>query len=98
MPNHQMIDNVKVPFTEQDQANYDARQKRYLDRKVERDALAEIRRLEVTITARRLRDALANDEGKKWVNDVEKLIAVDRGKLPVPSSEALEKLLAEEKE
>ena len=41
----------------------------------------EIARLESTITPRRLRDALANDAGKKWVADVEALIATERGKL-----------------
>ena len=41
----------------------------------------EIKRLESTITARRLRDALASDEGKTWVADVEKLIATERAKL-----------------
>ena len=40
-----------------------------------------IKQLESTITPRRLRDALANDEGKKWVADVEALIATERGKL-----------------
>ena len=37
--------------------------------------------LESAITSRRLRDALASDEGKKWVADQEKLIAVEREKL-----------------
>jgi len=40
-----------------------------------------IRNLEVTLTSRRLRDALASDEGKTWVADVEKLIAIERAKL-----------------
>lgn len=43
--------------------------------------LDKIAKLESTITPRRLRDALANDEGKKWVADVEALIATERGKL-----------------
>tara|TARA_B110000438_G_scaffold11450_1_gene11344 strand:+ start:815 stop:1165 length:351 start_codon:yes stop_codon:yes gene_type:complete len=46
-----------------------------------RGAVAEIKRLESTITARRLRDALASDEGKTWVADVEKLIATERARL-----------------
>ena len=46
-----------------------------------RNASIEIVRLESTVTSRRLRDALANDEGKTWVVDVEKLIAVERAKL-----------------
>ena len=43
--------------------------------------LRNIEELEITVTPRRLRDALASDEGKTWVDDVEKLIAVERGKL-----------------
>ena len=46
-----------------------------------RNASIEIVRLESTVTSRRLRDALASDEGKTWVVDVEKLIAVERAKL-----------------
>ena len=41
----------------------------------------EIHRLESTVTPRRIRDALASDAGKKWVDDVEKLIAIERAKL-----------------
>lgn len=41
----------------------------------------EIARLEATITPRRLRDALANDEGKAWVAAVEAKISTERGKL-----------------
>ena len=44
-------------------------------------ALHNIRELEATVTQRRLRDALISDEAKTWVADVEKLIAVERGKL-----------------
>ncbi len=32
-------------------------------------------------TIRRLREALASDEGKTWVADVEELIAIERAKL-----------------
>ena len=46
-----------------------------------RNAMAEIEKLESSITPRRLRDALANDVGKKWVADVEALIATERSKL-----------------
>ena len=41
----------------------------------------EIARLESTITPRRLRDALANDEGKVWVAAVELKIKTERAKL-----------------
>ncbi len=43
--------------------------------------LHKIRELESTVTPRRLRDALASDEGKTWIADVEKLIAIERAKL-----------------
>jgi hypothetical protein len=49
--------------------------------KVKNDAQNEIRRLEVTVTARRMRDALASDEGKAWVANVEDEIKVERAKL-----------------
>ena len=44
-------------------------------------AQEKILELEATVSPRRLRDALASDEGKKWVADQEKLIAVERAKL-----------------
>jgi len=45
------------------------------------DAVVEIERLEGTVTARRIRDALASDEGKVWVALVEEKIKVERDKL-----------------
>ena len=41
----------------------------------------EIDRLEGTVTARRMRDALASDEGKVWVALVEEKIKNERAKL-----------------
>ena len=46
-----------------------------------KQALTKIKQLEASLTPRRLRDALASDEGKTWVADVEKLIATERAKL-----------------
>ena len=43
-------------------------------------ALYNIRVLEATVTQRRIREMTTAD-GAKWVDDVEKLIAVERGKL-----------------
>ena len=57
-----------------DSSAYDAQ-------KVKDDAQGEINRLEGTITARRMRDALASDVGKSWVAAVEEKIKVERGKL-----------------
>lgn len=45
-----------------------------------RNATAEIGRLESTVTPRRIREMTTAD-GAKWVDDVEKLIAVERAKL-----------------
>jgi len=45
-----------------------------------RNALTEIQRLEGSVTPRRIRE-MTTDAGKKWVEDVEKLIATERSKL-----------------
>ena len=57
-----------------DSSAYDAQ-------KVKDSAKREIRRLEGTVTARRIRDALASDEGKAWVANVEDEIKIERDKL-----------------
>ncbi|SUZ59488.1 uncharacterized protein METZ01_LOCUS12342 [marine metagenome] len=44
------------------------------------DAINEIYNLESTITPRRIREMTTAD-GAKWVDDVEKLIAIERAKL-----------------
>jgi len=68
-------------LTEAEEIIKDAEEKAYVDAQPHRDAMNKIQRLENTITARRLRDALASDEGKTWVASVEALIAVERDKL-----------------
>jgi hypothetical protein len=57
-----------------DSSGYDAQ-------KVKDNAQGEITRLEGTVTARRMRDALASDDGKEWVALVEEKIKVERAKL-----------------
>ena len=47
---------------------------------IKASALRKIEELEVTVTPRRIREMTTND-GAKWVDDVEKLIAVERAKL-----------------
>ena len=42
--------------------------------------LEEIQRLESTVTPRRIREMTTAD-GAKWIDDVEKLIAIERAKL-----------------
>mgnify|MGYP003654555047 CR=1 FL=1 len=53
----------------------------YDAQKVKDNAQGEITRLEGTVTARRIRDALASDEGKAWVVLVEDKIKSERSKL-----------------
>ena len=43
--------------------------------------MAKLVSLEDKITPRRIRDAFASDEGKKWIADVEAEIAKERAKL-----------------
>ena len=45
-----------------------------------RNVITEIQRLEGSVTPRRIRE-MTTDAGKKWVEDVEKLIATERAKL-----------------
>jgi len=47
---------------------------------IKESALQNIRELETTVTQRRIREMTTAD-GAKWVDDVEKLIAVERAKL-----------------
>jgi hypothetical protein len=47
---------------------------------IKESALRKIIELEATVTPRRIREMTTAD-GAKWVDDVEKLIAVERGKL-----------------
>jgi hypothetical protein len=81
MARTKLVGGVKVALTEAEEIIRDAEEKAWSDGKVKREALREIKELENTITARRLREALATDEGKTWVAGVETLIAVERGKL-----------------
>ena len=76
-----LVNGLRLPFTPAEEIARDLEEKKFLQNKPKKDAEREIQRLESTITPRRLRDALANDAGKKWVADVEALIATERGKL-----------------
>ncbi len=58
----------------------DAEEKAWADGATTRNALAEIQRLESSVTPRRIRE-MTTDSGKQWVNNVEELIAIERGKL-----------------
>ena len=74
------VDGVDVQFTAEEETARDAEEKEWADGKVKRDATAEIHRLESTVTPRRIREMTTAD-GAKWVDDVEKLIAIERAKL-----------------
>jgi hypothetical protein len=47
----------------------------------EEDVLDKILELEAAVTPRRVRDSILTDAGKTWLDDQEKLIAVERAKL-----------------
>ena len=81
MGRHNVVNGITIPFTPEEEIVKDKEEKLWADGAVVRNAKKNIHRLESTITPRRLRDALANDAGKKWVADVEALIATERGKL-----------------
>jgi len=69
-----------VPFTAEEEAEADAREQAWADGTVARNAFYEIQRLESTVTPRRIRE-MTTVAGAKWVDDVEKLIAIERSKL-----------------
>ena len=72
--------SVTVELSKEENEQRDEEEKAWADGATKRNALAEIHRLEGTVTARRIRD-MTTDAGKKWVEDVEALIATERAKL-----------------
>ena len=80
MPRFKNIDGVNVQFTAEEETQRDAEEQAWTDGATARDATAEIHRLESTVTPRRIREMTTAD-GAKWVDDVEKLIAIERAKL-----------------
>ena len=71
---------VDIPLTPEEETARDAEEQAWADGATTRDATAEIHRLESTVTPRRIREMTTAD-GAKWVDDVEKLIAIERVKL-----------------
>ena len=69
-----------IPFTEEQEITQDAKEQVWADGEVVRNAIKEIARLESTVTPRRIRE-MTTVAGAKWVDDVEKLIAIERAKL-----------------
>ena len=80
MARTKMIDGVVIDFTPEEETARDAEEKEWADGAAVRNATAEIHRLESTVTPRRIREMTTAD-GAKWVDDVEKLIAIERAKL-----------------
>ena len=74
------IDGINVPLSKAEETARDEEEKAWADGTTTRNALAEIQRLESSVTPRRIRE-MTTDAGKQWVNNVEKLIAIERGKL-----------------
>ncbi len=71
---------ARVALTEAEEIVRDTEEKAWSDGTVKREAKEEIKRLENTVTPRRIREMTTAD-GAKWVDDVEKLIAIERAKL-----------------
>ena len=72
--------SVTVELSKEENEQRDAEEKAWADGATKRNALAEIHRLEGTVSARCIRD-MTTDAGKKWVEDVEAKIATERAKL-----------------
>jgi hypothetical protein len=71
---------VSIPLTAEEEKIRNEEEQEWADSETTRNALAEIQRLESTVTPRRIRE-MTTDAGKQWVNNVEELIAIERGKL-----------------
>ena len=80
MARTKMVDGVVMDFTPEEETQADAEELAWTNGAAVRDATEEIHRLESTVTPRRIREMTTAD-GAKWVDDVEKLIAIERAKL-----------------
>ena len=80
MARTKMVDGEAIGFTPEEETARDAEEQAWVDGATVRDATEEIHRLESTVTSRRIREMTTAD-GAKWVDDVEKLIAIERAKL-----------------
>lgn len=80
MARTKLVNGIRHPFTEAEEIAADKADKIFDDGKIKRAVMLEIRKLERTVTQRRLRE-MTTDEGKKWVDDIEKLIGIERNKL-----------------
>ena len=81
MARFKKVDGERIQFTQDEEDQRDAEEKAWEDVKPAKAAMAKLISLEDKITHRRIRDAFASDEGKKWIADVEAEIAKERAKL-----------------
>jgi hypothetical protein len=79
MRHHMTVDGA-IPFTDAEETARDSEEQVWTDGAVVRNAIKEIARLESTVTPRRIRE-MTTVAGAKWVDDLEKLIAIERAKL-----------------
>lgn len=70
-----------VQYTAEEEVEADAAEAAWAAGATQRNAQAEIARLESEITNRRLRDAVLTPAGKTWMENQETLIAAERAKL-----------------
>ena len=80
MGRHNVVNGITIPFTPEEEIAKDKEEKLWADGAVVRNAKKKIRRLEATVTQRRIRE-MTTDAGKKWMEDIEAKIAIERGKL-----------------
>ena len=80
MARTKLVNGIRHPFTEAEEIAADQADKEFDDGKIKRAVMLAIRNLEQTVTQRRIREMTTTD-GAKWMDDVEKLIAVERAKL-----------------
>jgi hypothetical protein len=81
MTQNNIIDGVRVECSQADLDDREARRIVGINNTIRNEAMSEIQRLEQLITNKRLRDSILTADGKTWLDDQEKLIAVERAKL-----------------
>lgn len=82
MPRFHNVNGERIPYTAEEEAARDAEEAAVLAAQPVNAALAEIVRLEATISERRKREALlGNAEALAFIQGVEDLIAIERAKL-----------------
>ena len=81
MPRFHNINGVKTQFSGDEESARDTEEAAFESGRAAMEARQEITRLESEITPRRLRDSVLTADGKTWLENKEKEIAVQRAKL-----------------